>query len=278
MKAFKQNIISIYGERGEKWLNELPSIVQQLAQELGLKNFKPVANLTYNYVLKGEQGAKPIILKLSLDCDALAKEVAALSAFAGHGAVPVIYHNQGVLLLERAISGVSLKQMNLPHEQKLEIICDIMSKLHQAKLPVNHNFPSIKDWLQPIYSNWDVPGEYLERARSILSAYDQNIGKPVLLHGDLHHDNILQSGKSWVVIDPKGVIGEAVNEIWPFIIDVEADTAYVSSKLGLDLAYVRNWYFVQVLLAAIWNLEDGLAPDKFLNLAAIAYPLTSLHI
>jgi len=30
---------------------------------------------------------------------------------------------------------------------------------------------------------------------------------PVLLHGDLHQDNILSHGDDWLVIDPKGVIG-----------------------------------------------------------------------
>jgi streptomycin 6-kinase len=36
---------------------------------------------------------------------------------------------------------------------------------------------------------------------------------PVLLHGDLHQDNILSQGDDWLVIDPKGVIGFPINEI-----------------------------------------------------------------
>jgi streptomycin 6-kinase len=34
----------------------------------------------------------------------------------------------------------------------------------------------------------------------------------VVLHGDLHHYNILSSGDQWKAIDPKGVIGEPVYE------------------------------------------------------------------
>jgi len=30
----------------------------------------------------------------------------------------------------------------------------------------------------------------------------------VVLHGDLHHFNILSSGDRWLAIDPKGIIGE----------------------------------------------------------------------
>ncbi len=38
-----------------------------------------------------------------------------------------------------------------------------------------------------------------------------------MLHGDLHHDNILQNGNYWVVIDPKGLIGEPAYEVSSFI-------------------------------------------------------------
>ncbi len=31
---------------------------------------------------------------------------------------------------------------------------------------------------------------------------------PVLLHGDLHHGNILSTQHGWLAIDPKGIIGE----------------------------------------------------------------------
>lgn len=34
---------------------------------------------------------------------------------------------------------------------------------------------------------------------------------------DLHHDNILQNGHAWVVIDLKGVIGEPAYEVSAFI-------------------------------------------------------------
>jgi streptomycin 6-kinase len=39
----------------------------------------------------------------------------------------------------------------------------------------------------------------------------------VLLHGDLHHDNILHDGNAWVAIDPKGLIGDPAYEIAPLL-------------------------------------------------------------
>lgn len=51
------------------------------------------------------------------------------------------------------------------------------------------------------------------RAKELMS----NQGEPVLLHGDLHHYNILQRQSEWLAIDPKGIIGEREFEIGTFL-------------------------------------------------------------
>ncbi len=40
MDRFRNNIISIYKEQGEIWLEKLPEIVSKLAQEWNLSNLK----------------------------------------------------------------------------------------------------------------------------------------------------------------------------------------------------------------------------------------------
>jgi hypothetical protein len=52
----------------------------------------------------------------------------------------------------------------------------------------------------------------------------------VLLHGDLHYDNILKNGEGWLVIAPKGVIGT----------------------------------LVQCIMACYWSLEDNQDPKDCL--------------
>jgi streptomycin 6-kinase len=67
MTTFQSNIISIYGEKGKIWLNELPQLVSATSSKLDLRDLKEVPNLTYNYVLSGFQDGNHIILKLWLD-------------------------------------------------------------------------------------------------------------------------------------------------------------------------------------------------------------------
>ncbi|AIL13543.1 kinase [Candidatus Paracaedimonas acanthamoebae] len=276
MNTFEQNIISIYGSRGQKWLRQLPTLVQQIAQAWDLNNLRPIETMTYNYVLSGFQKEKPVVLKLSLDEERLYKETAILKIFKNYGAVRVLNSDTHTLLLEQLIPGYSLKTY-LP-ERKDEarlVMCQIMGRLHQAPLSQNSKtlFPSISDLLKILDKEWNIPTEYLVKARFLkdkLLNYSQSY---VLLHWDLHHDNILLQDKEWVVIDPQGVIGPPVSETWAFIVDPASDTEYIASYFNYSLENVRQWYFVRLILAICWNLEDHLDPEHFLQLAERTFPL-----
>jgi streptomycin 6-kinase len=112
------NIISIYGEKGKVWLDELLRLVAVISSRLGLRDLIEVTNLiTYNYVLSGLQGDHPIIFKLGLDNSGLKQEAFALNCFAGCGAVEVLAKDDGILLLERVVPGISLKSYFPDREQ-----------------------------------------------------------------------------------------------------------------------------------------------------------------
>ena len=218
MKTFEQNIINLYGEKGRQWLGHLPNHVAQLANTYGLSNLKAVNNLSYNYVLSGFQGAQPIILKLGLDIDGFKREAAALMAFLGFGVVEILSENNGLLLLECAVPGVSLKS-HFPEndDEAINITANVIKRLHKAPIPNTHAFPHVKDWLEALDGDLEIPLQTLQKSREIRDKLLKTAKPDVLLHGDLHHDNILQNGEDWLVIDPKGVIGEPAYEVAAFI-------------------------------------------------------------
>ena len=301
MTTFQSNIISIYGEKGKAWLDAVSHIIAAIASRLDLRDLKEVTNLTYNYALSGFQGDNPIILKLGLDNEGLAREAFALKCFAGCGAVTVLSEDDGMLLLERAVPGTSLKDYfpNREHES-IEIACNVMKKLHQANIPSAHNFPHIKDpgyaggfaeasWLTALDKDWSIPDEHLQKARMLRDQLLQTSEADVLLHGDLHHDNILQNGENWLVIDPKGVIGESAYEVAAFIRNPmpellnHADSPNIIHKritrfselLELPSQRILDWCFVQALLAWVWALEDGCDTGYWERLVEV---LHSCHI
>jgi streptomycin 6-kinase len=288
VNTFQSNILSIYGEKGKAWLDELPRLVVVLCSDLGLRDLTEVANLSYHYVLAGFQGDKQIILKLGLDSAALKQEALALKCFADHGAVKVQAQDEGMLLLERAVPGGSLRTY-FPHKEQesVEIACMVMQKLHQASVPVAHNFPHIKDWCAALDQDWSIPDGYLQKTRQLRDQLLKTAGQDVLLHGDLHHDNILQNGADWVVIDPKGVIGEAAYDIAAFIRNpmpklfslqnapeiIQNRIALVADRLHTSKTRVADWCFVQAVLAWAWALEDGCDPDCFQHLTSVFYKI-----
>jgi streptomycin 6-kinase len=290
MTTFQSNIISIYGEKGKIWLNELPQLVSATSSKLDLRDLKEVPNLTYNYVLSGFQDGNHIILKLGLDNEGLKQEAFALKCFAGCGAVKVLAEDEDMLLLERAVPGISLKSYFPNMEQEsIEIACKVMTKLHQASIPVDHNFAHIKDWLAALDNDWDIPHEHLHKAIKLRDQLLQNSEADVLLHGDLHHDNILQTANNWLVIDPKGVIGEPAYEVAAFIrnpipellnhIDaphiIHNRVSRFATILELASQRILDWCFVQAVLSWVWAIEDGCETGYWERLVEV---LHSCHI
>lgn len=262
----------MYGEAGKVWLENLSKLVDQIAEQYQLSDLNPVNNLSYNYVLRGFQNDQPIILKMGLDREGLEREANALNAFSDHGAVKVLIQQPGILLLQQAIPGHSLK--NFYPKQDLEsvrIACEVMSKLHLAPIPPTSTFPHIKTWLEALEKDWDIPEHYLVNARNIRDKLFTQKQPNILLHGDLHHDNILQDTNSgWLVIDPKGVIGPAVCEIWAFMPNPEKISQEMlinrihlfSDMLKMNKQDIIAWCYVQSVLSWVWDLEDNLKPSS----------------
>lgn len=287
---FQSNIISIYGEKGKAWLDALPQIVSAISSRLDLRDLQEVTNLTYNYVLSGFQGDNPMILKLGIDSEGLAREAFALKCFAGCGAVTVLSEDDGMLLLERTVPGTSLKSYFPDKEQEsIEIVCGVMQKLHQASIPVAHNFPRIHDWLTALDKDWSIPDEHLQKARMLRDQILRTAGPDVLLHGDLHHDNILQNGNEWLVIDPKGVIGEPAYEVAAFIRNpipellnhadapniIQGRVTRFAELIGIPAKRIIDWCFVQAVLSWVWAIEDGCDTGYWERLVEV---LHSCHI
>jgi streptomycin 6-kinase len=95
-----------------------------------------------------------------------------------------------------------------------------------------------------------------------------------LLHGDLHHGNVLFDHKrGWLAIDPKGVAGELEYEAGAALrnpagrpdLFLSCDIVRRRMKrfeqvLHLDGDRALRWAFSQAVLSAIWSWEDQ-APD-----------------
>lgn len=284
MNTLKKNIIAQYGKAGKEWLSQIPNFVQTYSKKWNLTHLEQATNLSYNYIEMGLKNNHHIVLKFSINTLSLEREAKALQIFAGFGAVNVLEHEPGALLLERALPGTSLKKF-FPQKDldAVKIVSTVIKKLHQAPIPANNSFHHIKDWLALLDKEWDIPPKYLNKARALKNSLLQTSGSEVLLHADLHHDNILKNSNEWVVIDPKGVLGDPAYEPAAFIRNpipelllyqdahnfIRNRIETFSQKLEIDAHRIHSWCFVQAVLAWIWALEDNTDPMYFRSLTEL---------
>ena len=104
----------------------------------------------------------------------------------------------------------------------------------------------------------------------------------VVLHGDLHHGNVLNFGeRGWLAIDPKHITGERGFDFANIFCNPDQDVALKPGRLMHQVAVVAEsaelephrllqWILAYAGLSAAWSLEDGDSAELALAVADIA--------
>lgn len=269
-KIFTQNILSIYGENGQNWLNQLPQILIELQKIWNIEQLSPVDNLSYNYVLQGKRSTQDIIVKISFRTDALAREVEALQHFNSNGCVELLEYNKqySAILLNRLNPGNMLLPLAKSDPEKaLTIACDIAKKLHARAGDVTYfkSITHIQEWTKILDESWPIlPKDTLNKAKSLRDKLLSQTHQQVVLHGDLHNENILQSNDQWISIDPKGVIGDPAIDLWCLVRDNNL-IDHAAKIMNIDTKHIAQWGFVMAVISCCWRIEDNLDLAPFMK-------------
>ncbi|WP_367607122.1 aminoglycoside phosphotransferase family protein [Legionella sp. W05-934-2] len=211
--------------------------------------------------------------------------ISALLWWNGHGAVPVIEHFKHAILMKHASENSSLVDRvdKNQDDDATRIICQVVKKLHNYKKePIPSQFTSLDNWFRSLYAaSQRYGGIYAEAemvSRELLSVSEKNI----VLHGDIHHQNILDFGElGWLAIDPKGLIGDPCYDYANLFCNPDYQTAVkpgrlnkqadiVAKETGIDKNHLFKWIFVYAALSAAWSLEDGDSANLALEVAEIS--------
>lgn len=296
LNELKNTISLVHGDAGKEWWQRLPQFLENLARTQGLILLPPFEHLSFNYVLpvlgsKGEEW----VLKVSVPHDEFSREIDALKHFNGRGSVRLIAANseEGWMLMERLLPGTRLVDV-LDEQQVIPIAVSVMQHLW-APVTEPQLFIPLEEWLRSLEKlktqaslqqlvSKKLRDFVIRRAKELIS----NQGEPVLLHGDLHHYNILQHQSEWLAIDPKGIIGEREFEIGAFlrnplcVVEDPQETKEIARNLdliieltGFDHQRVLSWCIIQAVLCVCWYCEDKMF-EKARSLTAFAERLYAL--
>lgn len=288
MNIFKENMINIYGSEGKDWLASLEKRLDDICQRYQVTDLSPVHNMTFTYVASGVINNKPIILKHGFNKIALKREAEALKSFSNHGGVKPIIDEPHLIIMEKALPGSSLKN-HYPDREEISttILCDLITKLHEAPIPGHHAFHQLSSLFKIIDDFEDLPTEILIKAKNIRTEIFSKTERLVLLHGDLHHDNMIKQEDHFVAIDPKGFIGNPIYDVTAYILNpmpellnnsslkhlIQNRIEVIASKLNVSSNEVLHWTFLKAVKCWIWSKQDNLDDTYF---KTMTYLLESL--
>ncbi len=277
---FKREMIALHEDEGRVWLDRLPVILAACEERWAITIGSPFANLSFHYVTPAVRAdGTEVVVKACSPTGEFLQESTALRLYDGHGVAQLLVCDTAdeVMLLEGLQPGTVLTTME-DDEQAISIAASVMRQLWRP-VPAEHPFKSVFDWgkgftrLRQHFGggNGPFPKALLEEAETLYAELSASMAASVLLHGDLHQDNILAAThQPWLAIDPKGLIGEPAYETGsllrnplPEILQVPQPRRLLARRidqlaeeLGLDRARVRNWGLAQSVLAAWWSIED----------------------
>jgi len=103
-----------------------------------------------------------------------------------------------------------------------------------------------------------------------------------VLHGDIHHDNILWFGnRGWLAIDPKGLLGERGFDFANLFCNPDPRTATAPGRFARQVGVIANaarldrtrllqWILTWAGLSSAWLLNEGVSAELPLKIAELA--------
>lgn len=273
------------------WLADLGGMVADLATDWDLAVGDPLTGGTEAYVTQATRGdGSPAVLKLMIprpDNDPVGQQAAAhestvLQLADGYGCAQLYESDvsRGALLLERL--GPSLFELGTPIAERHRIMVECAGRLWRPAPDAGLITGAAKArWLiDHVLMQWDrLDRPCSERTihhaiacgERRLAAHDDE--RSVLVHGDIHQWNTLQTGQSidtgHKLIDPDGLLAEPEYDLGIIMredpIDLMAGdpsdrAASLAELTGLDSAAIWEWGVVERISTGLLATSIGLQP------------------
>lgn len=278
---FVQTISGAFGDGGRFWLESLPHILKNISEEWHISIGDHYPNLSYHYVAPCvSANGDEVVIKLAFHGDpnpTIFNEVRMLELNGGDGMLKLLRFDpeKRAMLLEKLTPGKDLRAIFEGNEiAVVEIAADLMWRIWREP-PAGYSFPRVEDWFNNMFrkaAKTNFPSGLLVKTSRLFEELNSNAGRPMLLHGDLHHWNILSASREpYLVIDPKGIIGNYRYEMSTFLINhsnwlrgkdgykekLDAAIRAFSVAFDIDETLIRKWTFAQSVLSAWWTFEEG---------------------
>lgn len=190
-----------------------------------------------------------------------------------------------MLLLERPTGTRSLAAMARAggdsDDEATRILCAATRRLHDHRAQPPSGLVPLDEWFAPLLQATDR-GALIDAARDVADTILSEKRETVVLHGDIHHENVLDAGsRGWLVIDPKGLLGDLAFDYMNLLRNPDGETALIPGRFArqadviaraseLDRTRLLQWTLAFAALSAVWILGEGDTPTLDLAVAQLA--------
>ncbi|MET4639369.1 aminoglycoside phosphotransferase family protein [Mycetocola sp. 2940] len=171
-------------------------------------------------------------------------------------------------------------------DRATRILCGVARTLHAASARRFGSRPDglieLADWFGSLFARADHAG-YAPAAATARRLLDEPVtpADRVVLHGDLHHGNVLDFGERWLAIDPKFLVGHRVFDYTNILCNPTQALAerhfdrrvdLICELAGIAPVSLLEWTVAWTGLSASWLAEDGDAGEerRALRIGALA--------
>lgn len=218
----------------------------------------------------------PLMLKIATDPEERFGGIL-LEWWGGEGAARAVEVEGDAVLMERAMGGRSLTgyAQNGRDDEATEVLCGVIAGLHAPRAKaLPQGLVTLSVWFEALEPTARSHGGWLlraaEEARALLAAQEDE--RP--LHGDIHHDNVLDFGeRGWLAIDPKHIRGDRAFDYANLFCNPDMDFPdqpvavrrerferrldIVVERSGLERRRLLRWIVAWTGLSAAWLIQDG---------------------
>ncbi len=261
---------------GEDWLARLPYLIPTLEQQWQIQIGQPFPRARLHYVAPAHRADQTFVVKIFFPSGEFSNEQAALLHYHGQGAIQLFCSDaeHQALLLERAIPGTSA--ITVSEAKAIEAFLTVAPKLWHQPIG-SYCYPTVSDWgagldqflERAAHEPCNLPFTLILAARDMFQQLTASTSQVVVLHGDLHHGNLVRSQRSyWLAIDPKGVLGDPAYECGAFLRNpsrisrvpdfkqrLTRRVEQLSTYVHLPQQRIWQWAFAQAVLAQWWEVE-----------------------
>ncbi len=276
------------GPTGAQWLATVPRLIDQGLQRWGVTvDGEPHTGYTA-IVVPVRRGVQRLALKVTWPHPEGTHEALALRTWAGEGAVRLVaaLPSDGLLLLERLDADQDLTPVWV--DEACVVIGELLGRLQVPAPPQLARLgPYLTPHLERMAARPAVPRRVTQRTVGLARELLADDGPELLLHTDLHFENVLRRRDGvYVAIDPKPVAGHPAFDIFPvlqnrvdelgtgaaFRWSVRHRVALVAEAAGIDVEEAMAWSLLRAGIEVSWTSQLG-DPDALSTRIALAKAL-----